>query len=109
MLNTTVSATLPPLVFTIDLYNGLKYTMPKKQTKSSKKAPSFEKAMQELEDLVEQLDQGDVPLDDALKEFERGIELTRICQKSLQDAEQKVSKLISENGIDKLVAFEEED
>ena len=59
----------------------------------SRKKPEnlkLEEALEELEQLVEQLEQGHMPLDQALKAFERGIALTRSCQKSLEAAEQKV-------------------
>lgn len=58
---------------------------------------SFENALAELESLVEQLEQGDISLEDSLKRFERGIELTRTCQKALADAEQKVH-ILTESG-----------
>lgn len=57
----------------------------------------FEKSLEELEQLVERMEHGDLTLEDSLKDFERGIELTRACQKALQDAEQKVQQLV-ENG-----------
>ena len=50
----------------------------------NRKAPDFEQALAELEDLVERLEAGDLPLDEALKLFERGVPLTRECQASLQ-------------------------
>lgn len=53
----------------------------------------FESAISELESLVEQMEQGDITLEQSLKNFERGIELTRSCQKALQEAEQKVQIL----------------
>ncbi len=53
-------------------------------------APDFEQALSELEGLVERLERGDLPLDEALKTFERGVELTRHCQSSLKSAQQKV-------------------
>ena len=59
----------------------------------SRKKPEnlkLEEALEELEQLVEQLEQGHMHLDQALKAFERGIALTRSCQKSLEAAEQKV-------------------
>lgn len=59
---------------------------------------SFENALAELESLVEQLEQGDISLEDSLKRFERGIELTRTCQKALADAEQKVH-ILTESGL----------
>jgi exodeoxyribonuclease VII small subunit len=56
---------------------------------------SFEKALAELEGLVEKMEQGDLGLEDSLKHLERGIALTRACQKALVEAEQKVQKLTS--------------
>jgi len=58
------------------------------------KAPDFEAALAELESLVERLERGDLPLDEALKTFERGVELTRHCQGSLKAAQQKVEILL---------------
>lgn len=53
----------------------------------------FEAAMAELEDLVQKLEAGDLPLEDTLKQFERGVSLTRQCQDALRRAEQKVQLL----------------
>jgi exodeoxyribonuclease VII small subunit len=58
------------------------------------KPPDFEQALAELERLVERLERGDLPLDEALKTFERGVELTRHCQSSLKSAQQKVEILL---------------
>jgi len=58
----------------------------------------FESSLNELEQLVERLERGDLPLDDALKTFERGVELTRHCQTSLKAAQQKVDILLKRNG-----------
>ncbi len=58
------------------------------------KSPDFEEALAELEGLVERLERGDLPLDEALKTFERGVELTRHCQASLKAAQQKVEILL---------------
>jgi exodeoxyribonuclease VII small subunit len=55
----------------------------------------FEKSMSELEGVVARLEQGDVPLEEALKSFERGIALTRACQQALTQAEQKVELLVA--------------
>ncbi|MCI0667499.1 MAG: exodeoxyribonuclease VII small subunit [Methylococcaceae bacterium] len=65
----------------------------------------FEKSLQELEQLVEHLEKGDIPLEDSLKFFERGIQLTRACQKALKEAEQKVEILLEDNGGDTLKPF----
>lgn len=62
------------------------------------KTPDFEQALQQLEGLVEQLEQGDLPIEDALKAFEEGIGLTRDCQNILQQAEQKVQLLTEQDG-----------
>ena len=56
-------------------------------------APPFEQALAELEALVESLEHGEMSLEDSLKSFERGVELTRTCQLSLKAAEQKVRML----------------
>ncbi len=63
----------------------------------AKKGVNFEKALSELEGLVVQMEDGDMSLEDSLKAFEKGIKLTRDCQKSLSEAEQKVQLLIEEN------------
>jgi exodeoxyribonuclease VII small subunit len=60
--------------------------------------PDFERALAELESLVERLERGDLPLEDALKTFERGVELTRHCQTSLKAAQQKVEILLKRSG-----------
>jgi len=58
----------------------------------------FETALDELEALVERMEQGESGLEDSLKDFERGIELTRACQSALQEAEQKVQILLQKDG-----------
>ncbi len=65
----------------------------------------FEKALQELEDLVENMEGGDLSLEDSMKQFERGVALTRSCQKALADAEQKVQILLQNAGKDELAPF----
>ena len=65
----------------------------------------FEKALKELEQLVEKMEQGDVSLEDSLKQFERGIALTRSCQEALTKAEQKVQILLQNNGKSELDDF----
>ena len=59
------------------------------------KTIDFEQALGELETVVEKLEHGDLPLEEALKQFERGIELTRGCQASLKQAEQRVEILLA--------------
>ncbi len=64
--------------------------------------------MEELEKLVEQMEQGDISLEESLKAFERGIKLTRTCQQALQEAEQKVQILLEKNGQQPLEPFNDE-
>jgi exodeoxyribonuclease VII small subunit len=66
----------------------------------------FEKALAELEGLVERLERGDVPLDEALRTFERGVALTRHCQACLQAAQQKVEILLKRSGEPHVQPFE---
>jgi exodeoxyribonuclease VII small subunit len=61
------------------------------------KTPDFEQALGELESVVERLEHGELPLEEALRQFERGIELTRTCQASLKQAEQKVEILLKKD------------
>ncbi len=65
---------------------------------SEQSTPDFEQALAELEALVERLERGELPLDQALKTFERGVELTRHCQASLKAAQQRVEILLKRNG-----------
>ncbi len=58
---------------------------------------TFEATIEELDSLVDQLENGDLALDDALRKFERGISLARAGQTKLSDAEQRVSILLSED------------
>ena len=63
-----------------------------------KVAVNFEKAIKDLEKIVEELESGDLSLEESLKAFEKGIKLTRQCQGELEKAELKVQKLGEENG-----------
>ena len=73
------------------------------------KLPDFEQSLSELEALVQKLEQGDVPLEDALKTFERGVALTRQCQTALRTAQQKVEVLLSKNGEETVESFEDDE
>lgn len=72
-------------------------------------APDFEKSLAALETLVERMEGGEQSLEEALKDFEKGIELTRRCQESLQNAELKVRQLLERNGKEELQDFEDTD
>ncbi len=61
--------------------------------KTTPAQPDFETAMGELETLVQRMEGGELSLEDSLREFERGVQLTRICQDALKLAEQRVMVL----------------
>ncbi len=65
---------------------------------SAKKNINLEQSLADLEALVEELESGDLPLDQAMKKFEQGIKLTRGCQAALKEAEQKVEILLQSAG-----------
>jgi exodeoxyribonuclease VII small subunit len=67
---------------------------------AASKPVNLEKALTDLEALVEELESGDLPLDKAMRKFEDGIKLTRHCQAALKDAEQKVDILLKSTGGD---------
>ena len=73
--------------------------MAKKVAKSTdnSEAPDFEKALAELETLVDKMEQGDISLEESLSCFERGMALTRQCQEALKQAEQKVQILLKDS------------
>jgi exodeoxyribonuclease VII small subunit len=62
------------------------------------KPVDFEAAMHDLEEIVERLEKGDLPLEESLAAFERGVSLTRRCQTALKEAEQKVEILLKKAG-----------
>lgn len=75
--------------------------MPKKN-----EAPaSFETALTELEQIVNRLESGDLPLEEALNEFERGVQLARQGQAKLQQAEQRVQILLADKDNASLTPF----
>lgn len=74
----------------------------------TKKNDAFEQKLTELETLVNELEAGELSLEEAMTKFERGIVLTRECQQSLSAAEQKVSQLIAQNTVDETVPFNSE-
>jgi exodeoxyribonuclease VII small subunit len=78
-------------------------------TTRKSKTPDFEQALADLEETVEKLERGDLPLEDALKQFERGIGLARNCQAALKQAEQKVEILLQKTPDAAPETFEPED
>ncbi len=74
--------------------------------KNKEQGQSFESSLASLEQVVAQLESGDLPLERALELFEEGVGLARHCQVQLEDAERKVEMLLRERGEIKVAPFE---
>ena len=68
--------------------------MAKKKTEE----PSFEDALEKLEKAVDKLEEGNLPLSDALLAFEEGLKASNVCRALLEDARQRVEVLVEKNG-----------
>lgn len=77
-----------------------------KATANKKTSPSFEQSLAELESIVQNLEQGELNLEESMTLFERGLSLSKLSQEKLQQAEQKVKILINENGQQQLTDFD---
>jgi exodeoxyribonuclease VII small subunit len=75
-------------------------------TKNQTEEFNFESALAELNQLVEKMERGGVNLEESLKDFEKGISLTRQCQQALKTAEQKVHILLEKNGAAQLTPYQ---
>lgn len=75
-------------------------------TKKTAAAPSrnFEQAMTALEEIVRELERGDLPLEDSLKLFEQGVKLSRECQDRLRQAERRIEMLLRDDQGQSVVA-----
>ena len=73
-------------------------TSKSKQADPTPVAIDFERSLAELEAIVDKLEHGELSLGESLKQFERGVQLTRACQSALKEAEQKVEILLRKNG-----------
>ena len=59
---------------------------------------SFEESLKKLEEIVNKLESGDVPLDDAIDEFEKAMKLVKLCENKLTTAEESIAKIVKDNG-----------
>ena len=59
---------------------------------------TFEQSLEELENLVDKLERGQLTLDESLETFETGMKLARVCTQKLTEAERKIEKLVEKNG-----------
>lgn len=70
------------------------------------KTPGFEEALQRLEEIVESMEEGEIPLEDLLRKYEEGSELLKVCGKRLRDAELKIELLKKNGSGESLTSFE---
>ncbi len=70
---------------------------------------SFEEQMESLEKIVSELEKGDLNLDDSVAKFEEGIEISKECNKILEEAEKKITILVNKDGEIKEENFETEE
>lgn len=59
---------------------------------------TFEESLEKLEGIVEKLESGDVPLDEAIDEFTKAMQLVKVCNEKLNSAEESIAKIVEENG-----------
>jgi exodeoxyribonuclease VII small subunit len=84
--------------------------LPRKKSIPGNKEKSFEEALSRLEEIVTELEEGELDLDGALKKFEEGVELSKFCARKLTQAEEKIKKLVkSAKGEFKTEPFEVEE
>ncbi|MDJ0880408.1 MAG: exodeoxyribonuclease VII small subunit [Gammaproteobacteria bacterium] len=74
---------------------------------SNNNIKDFEKSLKQLESIVQQMENGELALEESLIKFEEGIKLAKSCQNALSSAELKVNQLIEKNGLQQTIAFDE--
>ena len=75
---------------------------------SKEKELTFEQAMEELEHVVEKLEEGDVPLEEAITIYKKGMDLSRLCHTKLKSVEDQLTQILREDGELEEFAVEEE-
>ncbi|WP_110111272.1 exodeoxyribonuclease VII small subunit [Bacillus sp. CGMCC 1.16541] len=76
---------------------------------SDKQQHSFEEAMNQLEEIVDKLEEGDVPLEQAIEQFQKGMELSKFCHDRLKQIENQMEQILREDGqLEPFVVQEEE-
>lgn len=68
---------------------------------------NFEKALEKLEIIVEELEKGELTLDEALERYQKGVKLSRFCSKKLEEVESKIEMIVEEGDKIKKVPFDE--
>lgn len=65
---------------------------------AEEKTLSFEEAMSDLEKIVDRLEEGDVPLEEAITIYKKGMELSKLCHDKLKNVEEQLTQIITEDG-----------
>ncbi len=73
------------------------------------KEMTFEEAMEKLEFIVEKLEQGDIPLEEAISIYKEGMELSKFCQEKLKNIEEQLTQIITEDGTKEDFSIDEEE
>ncbi|EWG10702.1 exodeoxyribonuclease VII small subunit [Cytobacillus firmus] len=76
---------------------------------ADEKQLSFEQAMEELEIIVEKLEEGDVPLEEAINIYKKGMELSKLCHEKLKNVESQLTEILTEDGRKTNFAIPEEE
>ncbi|MFD1707036.1 exodeoxyribonuclease VII small subunit [Siminovitchia sediminis] len=69
---------------------------------------TFEQAMEQLEGIIKRLEEGDIPLEEALEIYQKGMELSKVCHDKLKFAEEKLTKILTDDGEEDFDVSEEE-
>ncbi|MBT2677565.1 exodeoxyribonuclease VII small subunit [Mesobacillus sp. AQ2] len=76
---------------------------------AEEKKLSFEQAMDQLESIVEKLEEGDVPLEEAISFYKEGMELSKLCHDKLKNVEEQLAQIITEDGRTESFSINEEE
>ncbi len=76
---------------------------------TEEKKLSFEQAMEQLENIVEKLEEGDVPLEEAISFYKEGMELSKLCHDKLKNVEEQLAQIITEDGRSESFSINEEE
>jgi len=76
---------------------------------AKKEEVTFEQAMEELENIVEQLEEGDVPLEAAITIYKQGMDLSKLCHQKLKTVEDQLTQILKEDGELESFAVQEEE
>lgn len=76
---------------------------------SEEKTVTFEEAMEELETIVERLEEGDVPLEEAISIYKKGMEYSKLCHDKLKNVEEQLTQILTADGHKETFSIPEEE